>query len=226
MVRAIRLAVWDEQALLTLHEEASTESPEAGALPQGTQVALLDRQGIMAAEEDLAGGGALTEAWFRVQGDDPEGNRVEGWAPASRIRVRGTNEQGAPVDGTVRPKLGAAADPLTSLYAEPNEGSQVVGKLARGRGAGQELASLSLVLVEGQVEENSHRLGAIASRCSSAGGTTGRISERYRPVSLPYIEHGQRPFLPSALVTTLLVMVLIIRCSFVSPCLWPGDQHG
>ncbi|MFZ1710267.1 MAG: hypothetical protein WAW20_16925, partial [Anaerolineae bacterium] len=64
MVRAIRLAVWDERALLTLRAEASTGSSTTGALPQGSQVILLDRQSIMAAAADLTGGETLTEVWF------------------------------------------------------------------------------------------------------------------------------------------------------------------
>ncbi|MBK7199670.1 hypothetical protein [Candidatus Amarolinea dominans] len=71
MVRAIRLAVWDERALLTLRAEASTGSSTTGALPQGSQVILLDRQSIMAAAADLTGGETLTEVWFRIEGNDP-----------------------------------------------------------------------------------------------------------------------------------------------------------
>ena len=55
MVRAIRLAVWDETALLTLHEEASARSSRVGVLPQGSQVSLLERQGIAVAPDELVG---------------------------------------------------------------------------------------------------------------------------------------------------------------------------
>ncbi len=45
MFRAMTLAVWDDAATLQLHQEASSQSPSAGSLPQGAQVAILDRQG-------------------------------------------------------------------------------------------------------------------------------------------------------------------------------------
>ena len=82
---------------------------------------------------------------------------MDGWAPESRVRVRTTDEQGAASGGTVRPKLGATADPLTSVYAEPNERSAVAGTAwtaVYGRahpGAGRCLRCW--FLIEGQDEE-------------------------------------------------------------------------
>ncbi len=220
MVRAVRLAVWDEQALLTLHREASARSPSTGALPQGTQVALLDRQSIPASADALAGGTAITQTWFRVAGNDPDGNPVEGWTPESRIRVRATDEQGAPVSGTVRPKLGATADPLTALYAEPNETTATVGRLDGGAPVRiLEQAFLEVwFLVQGQRGEETVT-GWAASRALQVygDGVSGRVDRGDTgQFTTAYIERmlNDRFFRP-ALGTTLLLMAIIIPVQFV-----------
>lgn len=219
MVRAVRLAVWDETALLTLHEEASASSSAVGTLPQGTQVALLDQQSNVATPEALAGG-AITETWFRVQGEDPDGNPVDGWAPESRIRVRTTGEQGQPVGGTVRPRLGATADPLTSVYAEPSDQSAVVGKLDSGAVVRiPEQAILEVwFLIEGQDGEETVTGWAPSSALQVYGdGVTGRIDEGDTgQFTTAYIESmvNDRFFKP-ALITTFLLMVLIIPVQFM-----------
>ena len=220
MVRAIRLAVWDEYAVLTVREEASAQSTAVGALPQGTPIVVLDRAGNLTLPEDLAGSDIITEVWFRVSGSDPSGAPVEGWSSESRIRVRENDEQDAPVGGTVRRKLGATADPLTSLYAEPNERSEVVGKLESNAVVRiQEQAILEVwFLIEGQHEEETIK-GWAPSRNLQIypDGVSGRIEEgdtgRF---TTAYIEKmlNDRFFKP-AFVTTFLLMVLIIPVQFI-----------
>ena len=129
MISGLRLAVYNEEAKLSLREEALEESDILGHLPQGTLVNILDEQGNYVSEEDLEEGNIKTETWFQITSEDADGNPVAGWAPERRIRVREETEDGTPVAGTVRTKLGATADPQTSVYAEPNENSEVVGKL-------------------------------------------------------------------------------------------------
>jgi multiple sugar transport system permease protein len=219
MVRAVRLAVWDETALLTLHEEASAGSSSVGTLPQGTQVALLDQQSNLAAPEELMSG-AITETWFQIQGEDPDGNLVDGWAPESRIRVRTTDDEGAPSGGTVRPRLGASADPLTSVYAEPNDRSAVVGKLDSGAVVRiSEQAILEVwFLIEGQDAEETVTGWAPSSALQVYGdGVTGRIDTGDTgQFTTAYIERmvNDRFFKP-ALITTFLLMVLIIPVQFI-----------
>ena len=220
MVRAIRLAVWDETALLTLHAESSSESSAVGALPQGTLVVLLDRQGNIAQPDELDGGDALTEIWFYVQGHDTVGNPVDGWAPDSRIRVRVTDEQGLPSGGTVRPKLGATADPLTSLYAESNDASAVVGTLDSGTVVNiREQVILEVwFLIEGQ-DQGEIVTGWAPSRSLQiySDGASGRIDEGDTgKLTTAYIEKmlNDRFFRP-ALFTTFLLMVLIIPVQFI-----------
>ncbi len=220
MVRAVRLAVWDEGALLTLREEASSRSASAGALRQGTQVTLLERRGIIAETKELTGRTALTETWFRVLGADPDGVQVEGWAPESRVRVRATDDQGAPVEGTIRPKLGATADPLTTLYVEPNERSAVAGKLAGGAVVRfEERATLEVWFrIEGQHDEEMITGWAPSRALQVYGdGLNGRIDTGDTgQFTTAYIERmlNDRFFRP-ALGTTLLLMVIIIPVQFV-----------
>jgi len=218
MVRAIRLAVWDETALLTLHEEASARSSSAGVLPQGSQISLLERQGIAVAPDELVGN-VLTETWLRIEGQDPEGKPVAGWAPESRIRVRTTDAQGAPTEGTVRTKLGATADPLTSIYAEPRETSDVVGKLDGGASVaiGEQAVLETWFRIEGQSEERTVA-GWVPSRALQVyDDVSGRIDRgdtgKFTTV---YIERmlNDRFFKP-AMGTTLLLMVIIIPVQFI-----------
>jgi multiple sugar transport system permease protein len=220
MVRAIRLAVWDEQALLTLRADASSASDAAGTLPQGTLVAVLDRAANLASPEELARGDAITETWFRVQAEDPANNPVEGWAPDSRIRVRATDEQGTPIEGTVRRKLGATADPLTSLYAAANETSEVVGKLDSGAVVSiREQGILEVwFLIEGQDQGETVRGWSPSHFLQIFGdGASGRIEQGDTgQLTTAYIEKmvNDRFFKP-ALVTTFLLMVLIIPVQFI-----------
>ncbi len=220
MMRAVRMAVWDEHALLTLRADVSSRSAAIGVLPQGMQVALLERQSVMAEVRDLTGATALTETWFRVQGANPGGTQVEGWTPESRVRVRVADDQGVPVEGTIRPKLGATADPLTNLYAEPDERSAVVGKLAGGAVVRfQEQAVLEVWFhIEGQHDERTI-VGWAPSRALQvyADGLSGRIdSGDTGQFTTAYIERmlSDRFFRP-ALLTTLLLMVIIIPVQFV-----------
>jgi uncharacterized protein YgiM (DUF1202 family) len=129
MARGLVLAVWNDEALLKVHVEAQQGSALVGHIPQGTQIELLDQQGNFVPEEELEQGNLLTETWFKVNGQDTEGNLIEGWAPETRIRVREQAEDGTPLVGSVRTKLGSTADPLTSIYAQPNKNSEVIGKL-------------------------------------------------------------------------------------------------
>jgi multiple sugar transport system permease protein len=129
MFRGLTLAVWDDEALLTLHTEASQESDESGTLPQGTAVNILDQQGNLVDAEDLDEGDLLTEIWYQIQAAGVDGQTVTGWVPETRIRIREEAEDGTPTGGSVRTKLGADVDPLTSVFTEANVNSDVVGQL-------------------------------------------------------------------------------------------------
>jgi len=220
MVRGLTLAVWDEDASLSLHAEAQQDSPVAGRLPQGTQIEILDQQGNFVPPEDLEEGNLLTEVWFQISGEDADGQTVEGWAPESRIRVREEAEDGTPVVGSVRTKLGSGADPQTSIYAEPNENSDVVGKLdARTRIEILDLATLEVwYLISGE-EDGQTVEGWAQSRYIQVFGdeTRGRIDRgNTGQLTTGFIEKmvNDRFFMP-ALKTTLLLMVIIIPVQFV-----------
>jgi multiple sugar transport system permease protein len=220
MVRGLTLAVWDEDASLSLHAEAQQDSPVAGHLPQGTQIEILDQQGNFVPPEDLEEGNLLTEVWLQISGEDANGQTVEGWAPESRIRVREEAEDGTPVVGSVRTKLGSDADPQTSIYAEPNENSDVVGKLeARTRIEILDLATLEVwYLISGE-EDGQTVEGWAQSRYIQVFGdeTRGRIDRgNTGQLTTGFIEKmaNDRFFMP-ALKTTLLLMVIIIPIQFV-----------
>ncbi len=219
MVQALRLAVWDDDGLLTIRAQANRDSEVSGTLDQGTSVRILDRQGNLIPAGDEAGGSLLTELWFRLSGTDESGAAVEGWAPEARIRVRESAEDGTPLAGTVRSRIGAEADPLTSLYAEPNESSAVVGRLPeRVEVSIVEQAVLEVWYLV-QPTEGESLSGWVPSRFVQVfgDGETGRIDRgNVGEWTWEFITKmvNDRFFGP-ALGTTLLLMVLIIPVQFV-----------
>jgi multiple sugar transport system permease protein len=221
MARGLVLAVWNDEALLKVHVEAQQGSTLAGHIPQGTQIELLDQQGNYVPEEELGQGNLLTETWFKINGQDPEGNLIEGWAPETRIRVREQAEDGTPLIGSVRTKLGSTADPLTSIYTQPNKNSEVTGKLeARSQVDIQETTLLEIwYKIRGEDEKGQTVEGWAQSRYIQVFGdeTKGRIDRgNMGKLTTDYIKKmvNDRFFVP-AVRTTLLLMVIIIPAQFV-----------
>jgi len=220
MISAIKLAVYDDEARLLLREEAQHDSTIVGYLPQGTYVSLLEQQGNFILQEDLEQEALLTEIWFQINAEDPDGQTIDGWAPESRIRVREETDDGTPIMGTVRTKLGADADPQTLIYAESNEYSEIVGKLdARTQVEIKDFVVLEIwYLISG--EDNGEILeGWTQSRYIQvfSDGTQGRIARGDTgQVTTKYIQKmvNDRFFIP-ALRTTLLLLVIIIPVQFV-----------
>lgn len=221
MVQALRLAVWEQNALLTLREEADEDSPVVDRLPQGSQVEILDRQGNFIPPELLAERRALlTELWFQISGEDEAGQTVTGWAPESRVRIRDEAADGTPLSGSIRTRIGAAADPLTSLYSEANDNSEVVGQLA----AQTAVAIVDQVTLEVwylvQVEQDGELVAGWApSRYIQVfgEGERGRIDRGDSgQLTTKYIERmlNDRFFKP-ALGTTILLILIIVPTQFV-----------
>lgn len=220
MVRGLILAVREEGAFLALHTEAERDSPIAGRLPRGTSVSILDRQGNLISPDELGQANLITEIWYQVRGQDPNGQILEGWASDRRIRVRETDENNIPVAGSIRTVIGSEADPLTPIYAEPNEDSEIAGRL-------EPLSNVEIMdqavlevwyLVRGLPEDQATEGWAQSRYIRSFGdpsqgrieqGDTGQFTTRY-------IERmvNDRFFVP-ALRTTLLLLVMIIPVQFV-----------
>jgi hypothetical protein len=129
MVQGLVLAVREEGALLTLRSDAELTSSIAGQFPRGMQVDILEQQGNPIPPGQAGESSLLTEVWFRIRGEDTDGEVIEGWAPERRIRVRESDAGGKPLSGSVRSILSSSADPLTRVYAEADEDSQVVGQM-------------------------------------------------------------------------------------------------
>jgi multiple sugar transport system permease protein len=221
MARGLVLAVWDDEAFLTLRSEAEQDSPIAGQLPHGTQIDILGQQGNLVPQEDLEEGNLITEIWFRINGEDAEGLIIEGWAPETRIRVREEADDGTPLVGSVRTKLGSDVDPLTSVFSEPNENSDVVGKL-ESRAQVDIVGSTILEVwyqISGEGENGQTVDGWVQSRFIQIFGdeTRGRIDRGDTgQFSTEFIQKmvSDRFFAP-AVRTTLLLMVIIIPTQFV-----------
>lgn len=221
MFQALGLAVWDDDRLLALLQEPQRDSESSGRLPQGAQVAILDRQGNELSPEDTGEANLLTERWFLVSGEDETGAAVEGWTSESRIRVRQEADDGSPLGGTVRPRLGADADEFTNLYAEANASSEVVARLLeRTEVSIAQTVTLEVwYQVQGQMADGEEVSGWTPSRFIQvfSDETSGRIDRgNTGQFTLDYIRTmvNDRFFMP-ALRTTLLLMVIIIPIQFV-----------
>lgn len=221
MAQGLVLAVWDDEARLALRSEASRESAVAGYLPQNAQLAILDQQANPVPPGESLGENALTETWFHVQAQDAAGQPVDGWVSERRIRVRETDAAGNPVGGTVRIKLGQNVDPQTTLYAEPDARSPVVGKLdPRTPVTISELSVLEVwYRVQGEDEQGNPAEGWAPSRFIQVfgDGERGRIDRGDTgQFTTKYIEKmvTDRFFRP-AVTNTLLLMVIIIPTQFV-----------
>ena len=220
MIQGLILAVREENALLAVRSEAERNSAVSGQLPRGTQVDILGQQANPIPPDAAGQGGLLTELWFKVRGEGTDGQVLEGWTPERRIRVRESDESGKPLSGTVRSILSSSADPLTSIYAEADEGSQMLGQM-EARSAVEILDQATLEVwfnISGQ-SANETISGWVPSRYVNpqGDGTRGRIEQGdVSQFTTRYLERmvNDRFFWP-ALRTTLLLIVLIIPAQFI-----------
>ena len=220
MIQALRLAIWDNDGILILREDASQESQVVGRLPQGAQVDLLGQQGNLVALGELDQTNAITERWFNISGTSVDGTAVQGWTSDSRIRVRQESPDGTPIGGTVRRKLATNVDPLTDIYAEPNVKSTIVGKLeANSTVSIDEVATLEVWYQVESSQDGQTVIGWAPSRYIQVFGDepSGRVDRGNAGVfTTEFITKmvNDRFFMP-ALQTTLLLMVIIIPVQFV-----------
>ena len=221
MVSGLILAVRDDEALLSLRDTPSLESGEAGRVPQGAQLEVLGRQGNLLDEDSAEVTNLLTEQWFRVTGDDADGNAVEGWVSETRLRIRDEADDGTPIMGTVRRKLGSGADPQTDLFSEPSEASDIIAKLEPSTEMQiAEVATLELwfnvrsTLDDGTVVEGWSPSRFVQIFEDEVSGRVDRGDTGEWTLEFFRKMFDDRFFGP-ALRTTLLLIVLIIPCQFI-----------
>ena len=218
MYEGLSLAFYDDEANLPLLEEPNVDASKAANVPQGTSLEIVDRRSLLM--DDDAGDDALTEQWFRVSGEDVGGSPITGWVAETRIRVREEDPAGTPLAGTVRPVLSQTADPLTPVYGEASDASNVVGQLEqRAAVTIDAVAVLELwflvasadAAVEGEGWAPSRYLQVFedGERGRVQTGTSGEFTTRF--VEAMFDDR----FFGDALRTTLLLMVLIIPAQFV-----------
>ncbi len=220
MVRGLTLAFFDDEALLTLQSEADSASSVAGRIHQGTALEILDRQGNLIPEGEGEGDNLLTELWYRVEGESVDGDVITGWTPESRIRVREEGEDGSPIAGTVRRKLGSNADPLTDVFAESSESSDVVGRME---------ASVEVRIVETATLEVWFLVRGEDAGNTVEGWAQSRFVQQFDDETQGRVDRGNagewttdffrkmvndRFFMP-AVRNTLLLMLIIIPTQFI-----------
>lgn len=219
MVQGLMLAVREDNVLLTLHSEAGRNSPSTGQLPRGTQVNIQEQQGNLIPPEELAEANLITEVWYQVRGVNEGGEEVEGWTPETRIRVLESNESGIPTAGSVRSRIGSE-DPLTPLYAEPDQNSEVIGNLEARTEVGifdqtvleiwyRVTGETDGETVSGWVPSRYIQVFGDSSQGRVSRGDTAQFTTRHLERMV-----NDRFFWP-ALRTTLLIIVLVIPIQFV-----------
>ena len=218
MYEGLVLAVYDEDALLPTRDEPNLDSREVSKIPQGTALAIVDRSSQEVVGDENPD--ALTDPWYQVTADDPSGSSITGWVSEARIRVRDEDATGAPVSGTVRPRLAATSDPLTDVYEAPNDRSVVIGRLEQR--APVEITEVALLEVWFQVrptDDPAAAAGWAPSRFLQVfeDGENGRVHRGTAgEFTTAFIRRmiDDRFFGP-AVRTTLLLMVLIIPAQLV-----------
>jgi multiple sugar transport system permease protein len=220
MVQGLILAVREDGALLSVHAHAESTSSIVGRLPRGMQVRLLEQKGNPIPPEDQGQTNLLSEIWFRVRGQDTEAQIIEGWTPERRIRVRESDTDGAPVAGSVRSILASNADPLTPVYKEASEDSEVVGRMeAQTRVEILEQTTLEVWFQIAGEYQNENVQGWAPSRYIKplSDETQGRIEQGdTAQFTTRYIQKMLNDrFFWSAFRTTLLLIVLIIPVQFI-----------
>ncbi len=201
--------------------EATEQSDVAGRLPQGTQIEILERQGNVLNPEDLGQNNLITEQWFQIQGEDPDGQPVEGWAQETRIRVREEDENGT-TDWPVRSDASWA---VMSTHLPMSSTVRVWS--ARSSASWMQACAVEILdqatlelwyLVRGE-DEGEPQEGWAQSRYIQVysdevsgrvdRGNAGELTGRYLQAMV-----NDRFFWP-AFWTTLLLMVIIIPVQFV-----------
>lgn len=220
MIQGLILAVREDGALLTLRSKAERAGTVAGELPRGIQVDILNRQGNPISPDEVGQANLLTEVWFKIRGQDNQGQIIEGWAPERRIRVRESDQSGKPINGSVRSVLASNADPLTRVYAEADEDSEVVGQMeARTPVEILDQATLEVWFqIKGEYKNQTIEGWVPSHYIKTLGdGTRGRVEAGDKSqFTTRYIQRmvNDRFFWP-ALRTTLLLILLIIPAQFV-----------
>ncbi len=218
MFEGMRLAVWDNDAVLPLREGPDLNSSESGRLAQGAAIEILDRRGNVLADADATD--LLTEVWYRITVETADGPAVEGWASDSRVRVRSEGGDGVPLTATVRPKLNESDEPRTTLRLRPGDTAAAAGLVEpRAQAVISDVAILEVWFdVRGSAAGAVQRGWAPSrfiqvfddgesgrvDRGSAGQFTTGFIAKMF----------DDRFFGP-ALRATLLLLVLIIPAQFV-----------
>ena len=218
MYEGLRLAIWDDDAVLPLREGPSLGASESGRLSQGVTVEILGRQGNLL--PDIQATDLPTETWCLVALEQPDGSSVEGWAPESRIRIRSESADGTPLTATIRPKIGETDDPNTILRDDPGQAAAQVA-LVEPRAAASvvEVAILELWFhVRGTGLEDTAQ-GWAPSRFIQVFGdeVSGRIDRGSAgEFTTEFIRKMFNDrFFGSAWRTTLLLLALIIPAQFV-----------
>ncbi len=233
MYEGLRLAIWDDDAVLALREAPSLSASESGRLPQGERVEILGRQGNLLVNEEASD--LLTETWYQVTLREQDGTPTQGWAPESRIRIRQETADGTPLTATVRPKLGAPDNPLTILRDEPGETAAQIA-LIEPRAAVEvtEVAILEVWFnvrhtVAGADADSTAAAGNINQSSIAEGWAPSRFIQVFGNEVNGRIDRGSAGqftadffrkmfddrFFGTALRTTLLLLVLIIPAQFV-----------
>ena len=217
MVRSLGLALYDEEAALTVHAQPDPDSDGVGLITRQTgasDVEIITAQGIPVDNASVDDAGI--ELWYEISASDVDEEPATGWIIDRRIRV---NEDDSQI-GTVRASRRSDADPFYPVYVNPGETTNPIANIPFNN----EVAILDQTLVEiwyniRETSDTNPVEGWVAARTIKPNDdlTEGFID---RPDTgqwtTKYIESMFNDrFFDDALITTIVLIVIIIPIQFV-----------
>lgn len=131
MAKAFQLAVrGGGEALLEIVSEPDADSEAVGTMAMQTPLRVVEHERIIIRETSFS---EEDERWFKVMGDDKDGNVITGWATQNQLRLDGPTR----LEGQQRRRtpIIAPESGTLSLYAEPDLGAAIVGEVADSESA-------------------------------------------------------------------------------------------
>lgn len=128
MAKAFQLAIrGGGDALLEIRTQPNADSDVLGEMLIQTPLEVVEHQRVIISETSFS---AEDERWFKVTGDDKDGNSITGWAAQNQLTLDGPTR----LEGEQRRRtlvIPPEGDTLT-LYAEPDASSSIAGEVAGG----------------------------------------------------------------------------------------------
>jgi len=222
MFRSLTLAFRTTDTLLTIRDAPDFSGDAVGKLQQNSQFQLIGGQGNIVETPGETG----TEVWFHINGEDADGNPLDGWVFERTVRVDDRENDDDPATSGIirRPRRTEEEHPTVPVYTRP-------GPAGFTEIAGQIVAETPVIISEVADVEIWYQLRAEKDNGDVIEGWAAKdfvdiINESEGLARVDKGDSGEwttrfiermindRAFIP-AVRTTFLLMALIIPIQFV-----------